>query len=134
MKSPQCRIPRSILARALPPAIIAAGLAIIVGGCDGGREGDRCVPTSLRSSDECGSGYTCQSIGGCGESYCCPADPSKSSHPYCNGTGFDKCPAADASSDDASDAATTDANDSSTRDSSTIDSPSDAAAGDGSTD
>ena len=130
MKAFQFGFHRSIFARVLTLAIVAAGLAVVIGGCDGGREGDRCVPTSLRSSDECGSGHTCQSIGSCGESYCCPADPSKSSNPYCNGTGFDKCPAADASPDDAGDAA----NDSSTGDSSTIDAPSDAASGDGATD
>jgi hypothetical protein len=50
---------------------------------------------------------SCQQIGSCGESYCCPADPSKSSNPYCNGAGFDGCPAVDAATgDDGGDAAT----------------------------
>ena len=138
MKASKVRFRRSVFARVLTLAMVATGLAVVVGGCDGGSEGDRCV--SQRSSDECGSGLSCQQIGGCGESYCCPADPSKSSNPYCNGTGFDKCPAADASAgDDAGDAATADApaGDTSTSDTSTTDSPADSprdALGEGATD
>jgi len=97
---------KSLLTRILTLAVVAAGLAVLGSGCDGGREGDRCVPTSLRSSDECGSGLSCQQIGSCGESYCCPADPSKSSNAYCNGAAFDGCPTPEAGSgDDAADAA-----------------------------
>ena len=101
MKSSKCGFRHSAFARVLTLAVVAAGLAVVVGGCDGGSEGDRCVPQ--RSSDECGSGLSCQQIGGCGESYCCPADPSKSSNPYCNGAGFDKCPAVDAGADGGAD-------------------------------
>ena len=83
--------------------VVAACIALFFVGCDGAHEGDRCVPPSLRGSNECGGGLTCQQIGTCGESYCCPADPTKSTNPFCNGSGFASCPAADAG-----DAATTD--------------------------
>ena len=58
--------------------------------CDGGREGDRCVPQSVGfSHDDCNSGLTCTTIvdpasgATCGESYCCPSS-GPSSNPYCN--------------------------------------------------
>lgn len=125
MKSNDSRFRHSVAARVATLALVAAGLAVLVGGCDGGREGDRCVPTSLRSSDECGSGLSCQQIGACGESYCCPSDPTKSSNPYCNGSGFAGCPAPDAGDDASTDA---------TSDSPSTDAPADspvADAGDG---
>jgi hypothetical protein len=97
---------KSLLTRIVTIAVVAGGLAVLGSGCDGGNEGDRCVPTSLLSSDECGSGLSCQQIGGCGESYCCPSDPSKSSNAYCNASSgaFSSCPASDAGDDAASDA------------------------------
>ncbi len=95
---------RTIPSRMVTAVLVVVGLAVFANGCDGGHEGDRCVPTSLRSSDECGTGLACQQIGTCGESYCCPGDPTKSSHPYCNGSGFASCPVADASADAPTDA------------------------------
>lgn len=64
-------------------------------GCDGGREGDRCVPVTLPngssgfSHNDCNDGLTCTTIvdpasgATCGESYCCPTN-GPSSNPYCN--------------------------------------------------
>ena len=70
--------------------LAAASIIVLANGCDGGREGDRCNPA--QSSNECGSGLTCQQPSTCVESYCCPADPSKSSSNYCNGN---LCPPSD---------------------------------------
>jgi hypothetical protein len=97
---------RKALLRRVGAALLAcAAMTPFAGGCDGGREGDRCVlalnaatGSGYRSSEECGAGLTCQTPATCVESYCCPADPTKSSNPYCNGTG---CPAPEAGAPEA---------------------------------
>ncbi len=81
---------------------LVASLAFALGfACNEGREGDRCNPAAAANGeDECGSGLSCQQPGSCAENYCCPADPSKSSNPYCNGTACPQPPAgADAGAD-----------------------------------
>jgi hypothetical protein len=80
---------------------LAAVLVLVNSGCDGGREGERCNPAL--SHNDCDNGLTCQQPSTCAENYCCPADPTKSTSPYCNGAA---CPAADAGAVDAADAAT----------------------------
>jgi hypothetical protein len=94
---------------ALFVALVAGAAAF--GGCDSGNEGSRCNP--FLSHDECGDGLVCSGPGtshalpgNCVENYCCPADPTKSSIPYCNGTDT-TCAAPDAGStgDDGGDAA-----------------------------
>ncbi len=99
---------------------LSAFLFLTMAACDEGNEGDRCNPNL--SHDECNDGLTCQQPL-CAmsttrtepENYCCPADPSKSSNPYCNGLG---CPpvSEDVSSmeDAAVDATATDAADATT--------------------
>ncbi len=53
-------------------------------GCNvGPKEGDSC--NGLIEEDECIENTTCQTIGSCSQTYCCPADPSTSSDPHCNG-------------------------------------------------
>ncbi len=64
-------------------AVVAAS----TGGCDGGREGERCNPSL--SHDECNDGLSCRQPATCVESYCCPN--GSSSNPYCNGSA---CPSA----------------------------------------
>ena len=67
------------------------GVLAFGNGCDGGREGERCNPNL--SHNECDDGLTCVQPATCVESYCCPANASASTNPYCNGAG---CPAPDA--------------------------------------
>jgi hypothetical protein len=66
---------------------LAAGLLAATIGCDGGREGDRCIPTALFSHNDCNSGLTCvqpaNTVNACAESYCCPTGGT-SSNDYCN--------------------------------------------------
>jgi hypothetical protein len=81
----------SLVARAFALVALAASLVSIANGCDGGREGERCNPSL--SHNDCDDGLTCQQPSTCVENYCCPADPSKSANPYCNGAG---CPTVDA--------------------------------------
>ncbi len=74
-----------------------AAIAVLMNGCDGGREGERCIPNL--SHNDCGGGLTCMQPATCVESYCCPEDPTTSTNPFCNGQG---CPAAlDGGTDDA---------------------------------
>jgi hypothetical protein len=72
-------------ARALAFAITALALAGLA--CDGGREGDRCVPDL--SHNDCNDGLTCVTPSTCVENYCCPTPASASNNPYCNGAA---CP------------------------------------------
>lgn len=81
----------SILARAGALVFLTALALALAGGCDGGREGERCNPAL--SHDECGVGLSCQQPGACAENYCCPAAAATSTNPYCNGAG---CPPASA--------------------------------------
>jgi len=81
---------------------VACGLAYFSNGCDiRPKEGDSC--NALISHDECSDGLTCQTIGSCTTTYCCPANPSSSSNEFCNGTSCPPLPP-DAG-DDAADAA-----------------------------
>jgi hypothetical protein len=79
-------------------AIVALLATAITNGCDGGHEGDRCNPDQT-DHNECGAGLTCQLPAPCAENYCCPTPASKSSNPFCNGSG---CPAAPEDAGDAS--------------------------------
>jgi hypothetical protein len=97
MKTRMTHVSHFVRAAAL--AAFALGAFVLTNGCDGGREGDRCNPNL--SHDDCGSGLACIQPSGCAENYCCPADPSKSSNPYCNGAG---CPNAIVTGGDAGDA------------------------------
>src|SRR5512140_1514762 len=81
----------SLFARAVALVALGSLLVPLANGCDGGREGERCNPAL--SHDDCGDGLTCQQPTACAENYCCPADPTKSTSPTCNGAG---CPAVDA--------------------------------------
>lgn len=72
--------------------VVVSGLALFAIGCEGGHEGDRCNP--LLSHDECGSGLSCQQPPKCAESYCCPANASSSTHPFCNGASCSQVDAA----------------------------------------
>ena len=79
----------ALFTRVGPLALLLA-LVGSTAACDGGREGDRCVPQSVGfSHNDCNSGLTCTTIvdpasgATCGESYCCPSDGT-SSNPYCN--------------------------------------------------
>jgi hypothetical protein len=83
MKTPMTHFSHFVRAAVL--SAFALGAFVLTNGCDGGREGDRCNPNL--SHNDCGSGLTCIQPSGCAENYCCPADPSKSSNPYCNGAG-----------------------------------------------
>jgi len=75
-------------------AAVAVGFFTLGVACNDGREGDRCNPVAAANGeDECGGGLTCQTPSTCVESYCCPADPTKSTNPYCNGQS---CPVPDA--------------------------------------
>jgi hypothetical protein len=72
-------------------AVVLGALLLNGTGCNQSAEGDRCNP--LRTSDECGSGLVCSGnpigisasypIQFCPENYCCPADLSQSTNPYC---------------------------------------------------
>src|ERR1700733_3860470 len=84
----------SFAARSWAVIALLLALAPLANGCDGGREGERCNPDL--SHNDCDDGLTCQQPSTCAENYCCPADPTKSSNPYCNGAG---CPAPDAAAD-----------------------------------
>ena len=79
----------SLFAPARLFALASVALFLLVIACDGGREGDRCIPEL--SHNDCNSGLICTIPSTCAEAYCCPPDPSTSSNPYCNGMG---CPAA----------------------------------------
>lgn len=105
MKSSITHRPVSFIARAATVVALAVAVMPLAGGCDGGREGERCNPSL--SHNECHNGLTCRQPSTCAESYCCPADPTRSTNPYCNGAG---CPAVDAGTVDAStdDGSTTD--------------------------
>ncbi|HSY23629.1 MAG TPA: hypothetical protein VK841_15990 [Polyangiaceae bacterium] len=95
--------PMSLFAPARLFALASVALFLLVIACDGGREGDRCIPEL--SHNDCNSGLICTIPSTCAEAYCCPPDPSTSSNPYCNGMG---CPAAatvDAGEPDAGEAA-----------------------------
>jgi hypothetical protein len=74
-------------------ALVLAGgaLALGGGGCNLGQEGERCIPPSLNSNDECGSGLSCQQPPECPENYCCP-NSGTSSNPNCQ-TGCGQTPA-----------------------------------------
>ena len=72
-------------------SIALLGVLAFGNGCDGGREGERCNPNL--SHNECDDGLTCIQPSTCVENYCCPANPSASTSPFCNGQG---CPAPDA--------------------------------------
>ena len=72
--------------RSTRPAIraraAAAVLVVLVagaGGCEGGKEGDRC--NALSTDDGCGAGLSCVAPTSCAETVCCPAGPS--SAPEC---------------------------------------------------
>ena len=77
--------PARLRARLVVLACVAAALALLA--CKGGEEGDRCNPKL--SHDECNTGLSCQQPGTCVESYCCPANLSSSTNPFCHG---DLCP------------------------------------------
>jgi hypothetical protein len=65
---------------------LTAVLALASGGCEVGKEGDRCNPDL--SHDECGSGLSCQQPTNCAENYCCPASGTSTNvfcQPGCNG-------------------------------------------------
>ncbi len=58
--------------------------SVFAGGCNvGPKEGDSC--NGLVQEDECIENTTCQTIGSCSQTYCCPSDPSTSTDPHCNG-------------------------------------------------
>jgi hypothetical protein len=80
------------------PFFLSLGIAILTlgAGCDGGREGERCNP--FLSHNDCNDGLTCQQPATCAENYCCPANASSSTNPFCNGAA---CPAAEAGAGDA---------------------------------
>ncbi len=59
---------------------IALVIALLVLGCEQGREGDRCNPNL--SHDECGSGLSCEQPENCPENYCCPTSGT-SANPFC---------------------------------------------------
>lgn len=64
-------------------AFVACALVVLSNGCnEPAKEGDPC--NALIAHDECTEG-TCQIIGSCTVGHCCPADPSTSKNPYCNG-------------------------------------------------
>ena len=64
-------------------AFVACALVVLSNGCDDAKEGDPC--NALILHDECTGGTTCQIIGSCTVGHCCPADPSTSTNPFCNG-------------------------------------------------
>jgi hypothetical protein len=83
---------RSISFRVVALAGIVLGTVLFGTACHEGAEGDRCNPVAAANGeDECNSGLTCQSPFTCVESYCCPANLSSSTNPFCNGM---MCPAA----------------------------------------
>jgi len=86
----------SLAARAASFVALAGMIVALGNGCDGGREGERCNPAL--SHNDCDNGLTCQQPSTCAENYCCPADPTTSTNPYCNGAA---CPAVDAGPVDA---------------------------------
>ena len=83
------RHPRTSHIRRLTTVVVALACALgaLGAGCDIGDEGQRCNPDL--SHDECNAPLTCQQPVGCAENYCCPANLSASTNPYCNGQG---CP------------------------------------------
>ena len=93
-------------------AFVACALVVLANGCnEPAKEGDPC--NALIEHDECTEG-TCQIIGSCTVGHCCPADPSTSKNPFCNGTscpplpedGGDDGSATEAAADSTSEAAT----------------------------
>ena len=84
--------------RMISAFLFACVLVAFGNGCDGGREGDRCNPNL--SHNDCDDGLTCQITTNCGEAYCCPANPSTSASPVCNGSPEVNaaCPAPEAAS------------------------------------
>ncbi len=90
----------------LAASVVLAAIAACVGA---GGEGDRCNPDL--SHDECGGGLVCTQPGACPEAYCCPANASTSSNPYCRadpsvcpseaGASGDAAPDADGAATDA---------------------------------
>jgi hypothetical protein len=94
----------SIFIRVVRLAAVLAFIGVAAIGCHEGHEGDRCNPISAANGeDECDSPLTCQTPSTCVESYCCPADPSMSTNPFCNGL---MCPAPTASPDAGTDGGT----------------------------
>jgi len=91
MKTASTETRVALFARAPLLLAIASALVVLLNGCDGGREGERCNPAL--SHNDCDDGLTCQQPSTCAENYCCPVDPSKSFNPYCNGAA---CPTVDA--------------------------------------
>src|SRR5580692_4946032 len=91
--------PMSLFAPARLIASVSIAVLFLVIACDEGGEGDRCNPDL--SHNDCNSGLICTIPSTCVEAYCCPADPSTSSNPYCNGMGCPAAPMADAGEPDA---------------------------------
>jgi hypothetical protein len=61
--------------------VLIIGLSAAALGCQQGAEGDYCNPDL--SHNECNSGLVCMSPALCPESYCCPADLTGATSPYC---------------------------------------------------
>ena len=77
---------RGNISRVVSLAALLVGIALVGTACKQGEEGDRCNPVAAANGeDECNSGLSCQMPSTCVENYCCPADPTKSTNPYCNG-------------------------------------------------
>jgi hypothetical protein len=73
--------------------------------CDvGPSEGSTC--NALVVDNECTGGTTCQTIGSCSATFCCPTDPTTSADPHCNGA---LCPPVPPDGGDNSDDASADA-------------------------
>ena len=98
MKNERKSKTRSIGVRVVSLCALLVGVALVSVACHEGAEGDRCNPAAAANGeDECNSGLTCQQPFTCAENYCCPADLSSSTNPFCNGM---MCPAPPPSTND----------------------------------
>jgi len=74
-------------AKLLVLCILLTGGALLAfsNGC-GAEPSEGATCNALVVDNECINNTTCQTIGSCTATYCCPADPTTSTDPHCNGS------------------------------------------------